>query len=441
MANASTSADKSVQILSYHGKTFVTGLFWHPLGSLNGYMREARQFGRQEKMDIVAIRHTQSIIQAGFVARSAGAVKGMYSLAATLAGQLGSSWFAAWRLTTDEDRYALVAVYEGAVIPGYDLVGTADEIQRKVRQLLSRSINFEKSYLPAEFDKDAVPLDIDVLLSPANLRREYQLRPLAFGLSTHELMRLAALCAVLVCLTLSWQQWKAYKNRLILEANIAAEKQRQAELEELSQRTNQTQTIQALEHPWAKRPTAIDFIEGCNSSIDWLPPSIAGWIFISAECNGELISASFMRTGNSTTDGFLEATRGYLIDSPLFSADRNNASIRLGLHLKLAGDEELSSAEEAFSRLTSWLHAQSLAPTFKEVVDVLPQPAPLPGQSTIVPPLVPDWKHFEFSYDSSLPPAVALRGVPDTGLRVREIKTSMRNKKLTWTVTGDLYAK
>ncbi|RMO29363.1 hypothetical protein ALQ44_04945, partial [Pseudomonas syringae pv. pisi] len=51
---AQMPSDGKVQILTYHGRSFVTGLLWHPLGSLTGYMKEARQFGRTQQMDIVA---------------------------------------------------------------------------------------------------------------------------------------------------------------------------------------------------------------------------------------------------------------------------------------------------------------------------------------------------------------------------------------------------
>lgn len=168
MAIVSTSPvvpAQTAQILSYHGKSFVSGLQWHPLGSLTGYMKEAREYGRLHKMDIVAIRRTPNVIQAGFVARSAGAMKGMYSLAAALAGQLGQSWLAAWQVPGDEPRYALVAVIDGAVIPGYDLVGSATEIQRKVAQLESRALTFDETYLPTEFGQGGKPLDIEELLS------------------------------------------------------------------------------------------------------------------------------------------------------------------------------------------------------------------------------------------------------------------------------------
>lgn len=438
-APPATSA--KVQILSYHGNSFVTGLLWHPLGSLTGYMREARQFGREEKMDIVAIRRTESIIQAGFVSRSAGAVKGMYSLASALAGQLGESWIAAWRVSLDEDRYALVAVYEGAVIPGSDLVGTGDEIKRKVAQLLGRSISFEDTYLPLEFERGGKPLDVDELLHPRNLRREYRLRPLAFGLSNGEIARLSVIGTLVLITLIGWQQWGAHKARLAREAAIAAEQQRLAELEALNARAKQEQTLQALEHAWAKRPSVAEFIAGCNGSIDSIPLSISGWIFTSAQCDGDLVSATFKRTGNSTARGFIAASRDHFADEPAFFDEGNSAALKISLKLNLAGDESLVESSQALALLTSWLHGQSLEPTIKELPVQVPQPPALPGEPTPPAPPPPEWKHFELQYSSSLPPSIVLRGVPETGLRLREIKTQLQSDHLTWSVIGDLYAK
>jgi Pilin accessory protein (PilO) len=442
MANTETPATSAkVQILSYHGNSFVTGLLWHPLGSLTGYMREARQFGRVEKMDIVAIRPTESIIQAGFVSRSAGAVKGMYSLASALAGQLGEAWLAAWRVSLDEDRYALVAVYEGAVIPGSDLVGTGDEIKRKVAQLLGRSISFEHTYLPVEFERGGKPLDVEELLHPRNLRREYRLRPLAFGLSNGEIVRLSVIGALVLITLIGWQQWSAHKTRLARKAAIAAEQKRQADLDALNARAKQEQTLQALAHPWAKRPNVAEFIAGCNGSIDSIPLSISGWLFTSAKCDGDLVSATFKRTGNSTADGFIAATRGHFADEPAFFEEGNSAALKISLKLNLAGDESLAESSQALALLTSWLHGQNLEPTIKELPIQVPQPPALPGEPAPPAPPPPEWKHFELQYSSALPPSIVLRDVPETGLRLREIKTELQSDQLTWSVIGDLYAK
>ena len=432
-------SDGKVQILTYHGRSFVTGLLWHPLGSLTGYMKEARQFGRQQQMDIVAIRHTESVIQAGFVSQNDGAVKGMYSLAASLAGQLGSSWLAAWKIEDAEDRYALVAVYRGAVIPGADLVGTADEIKRKVAQQLSRSMSFEKVFVPAEFGRGGEPFDAETLLHPSNLKREYKLTPLAFGLSSKELVRVAAMAAVVVGCFIGWHQWHQHQLQIAREAQLAAEAARRAELDALNQRTNSPVVLEALVHPWVKQPSVPAFLSGCNGAIDQLPLAIAGWLFVSAKCDGALMSASYKRTGNSTTLAFTAATAGHFADTPAFYDEGNMAALKLIFELPLAGDDVLDPATQALDSITSWLQAQDLQPKITEVPVTVVQPPALPGQPAPPPPPPPDYRHFEIRYTSQLPPATVLHAVQNTGMRLREIETKFQGGQLTWNVVGDLY--
>ncbi|MDU8456815.1 type 4b pilus protein PilO2 [Pseudomonas syringae group sp. J254-4] len=437
--HAQLPSDGKVQILTYHGRSFVTGLLWHPLGSLTGYMKEARQFGRAQEMDIVAIRHTESVIQAGFVSQNDGAVKGMYSLAASLAGQLGASWLAAWRIEDADDRYALVAVYRGAVIPGADLVGSSEEIKKKVAQQLSRSMSFDKIFLPPEFARGGERFDPDTLLQPSNLKREYKLTPLAFGLSRQELLKAAVIGSLVVAGLIGWQQWNEHKLQLARQAQEAAEAARQAELDALNQRTNSPVVIEALVHPWVKQPSVPVFLEGCNGAIDQLLPAIEGWLFVSAKCDGTLMSANYNRTGNSTTMAFTAATAGYFADTPAFYDEGNKAAVKLTFELPLAGDDVLNPATQALDSITSWLQAQDLQPKITEVPVTVVQPPALPGQPAPPPPPPPDYRHFEIRYTSLLPPAIVLQGVQSTGMRLREIKTDFQDGKLTWNVIGDLY--
>jgi len=102
-------------IVSINGNRFVSGLLWQALTRPRGYMKEAKEIGKREGLDIVAIRDTAEVKQAGFVSKADGAYKGMYSLAAALAGQLGDTWIGAFKLP--DDRYAMVAVDSGAIIP------------------------------------------------------------------------------------------------------------------------------------------------------------------------------------------------------------------------------------------------------------------------------------------------------------------------------------
>lgn len=429
------------QIIVHRGKSFVTGLRWHPLGSVTGYMKEARQFGKENNLDIVAIRRTPRIIQAGFVSRSDGVTKGMYSLAATLAGQLGDSWIAAWRVDQVEDRFAVVAVHEGGIIPGCDLIGTEAEIRRRVAQQRSRGIEFDVWYLPPEFGMGGTPADIEELLHPSKLKREYRLRPLMFGLSKAELAQLIVVGLLVAAGLVGWMQWQAYQNKIQLEARLAAEQKRLEELAKLQEESGAEQSLQALEHPWAKRPSVASFVTGCSKVMYQLPLNIHGWAFANAQCDGTQVLASYKRSGNSTAAQLIAATAGHFSDRPAFFDEGNSATLKFDISLPAAGDEPLDEAINALASLSSWFHGFAQEPTLKEVPVVIPPPAALPGEPTPPPPSPPQWKQFELNYVSSILPFDSLSGAPSQGLRLREIKTELQSGLLMWSVTGDLYAK
>lgn len=430
-----------VQVLQYRGKSFVTGLRWHPLGSVTGHMKEARQYGREHQLDIVAIRRTPAIIQAGFVAHSDSVTKGMYSLAATLAGQLGDSWIAAWRTAPDLDQYALVAVYQGGVISGCDMIGTGAEVRRRVVQQRSRGIHFSHEYLPPEFEMGGHPLDIEELLKPEKLKREYRLRPLVFGLSKTELVQLSILAALIAVGLIGWAQWQSHQAQIAKEAAFQAEQQRLAELARLQKESGVEQPPQALEHPWAKRPSVEDYLEGCSNGIYQSPLSIKGWLFTSAVCDGAQVLSSYTRSGNSTADDLIQATEGHYSDRPAFFDEGNSATLKLDISLPAAGDEPLKEAIVMLANLSSWLHSFNQKPVLKEVPVVVPVQPAIPGQPAPPPPPPPQWKLFELRYSTGLTPLDSLSGAPTQGLRLREIQTKYEAGHLVWSVIGDLYAK
>ncbi|WP_016971653.1 type 4b pilus protein PilO2 [Pseudomonas tolaasii] len=440
--NTSKSARSArVQVLQHRGKSFVTGLRWHPLGSVTGHMKEARQYGREHQLDIVAIRRTPAIIQAGFVAHSDDVTKGMYSLAATLAGQLGDSWIAAWQTDADHDQYALVAVYQGGVISGCDMIGTGAEVRRRVVQQRSRGINFTHEYLPVEFDMGGQPPDVEELLQPSRLKREYRLRPLVFGLSKTELVQLVILGTLIAAGIIGWAQWQSHQAQIAKEAAFQAEQRRLEELARLAKESGVEQTSQALEHPWAKRPSVADFVEGCSNVIYQLPLSIQGWQFISAVCDGAHVLSSYKRSGNSTADELVKATQGHFSDRPAFFEKGNSAILKFDISIPAAGDEPLREALDISASLSSWLHGFSQEPTLEEVPVVVPIEPALPGQPAPPPPPPPQWKQFKLNYATGITPLDSLSAAPSQGLRLSEIKTKYETGHLLWTVTGDLYAK
>lgn len=430
-----------VQTIQHRGRVFVTGMLWTPLGNMTSYMKEARQYGHDHGLDIVAIRRTSLMIQAGFVSRSSDVHKGMYSLAATLAGQLGDSWIAAWAIDADQDRYAIVAVHEGRIIPGCDLIATASEVRKRVLQQRSRGIQFEREFLPTEFGMGGELIDIDELLQPSRLKREYRLRPLVFGMSKPELAQLFLVALLIGGGLLAWSQWKSHQAEIARQGAIVAEKKRLEELAELQRQTGREQPIQALEHPWAKQPSVTDFVEACSRFMNRLPLSIRGWPINKAECNGSQVIATYERAGNSTAHELTMAVAELFSIRPEFINQGNTGLLKFDISLDAAGDDALIEARDALENLTSWFHGFSQEPQLQPIPVVTPQEPALPGQPTPPPPPPPQWKQYQLSYTSDVLPYDSFNGAPTQGLRLQEIKTEWKADHLIWSVTGVLYAK
>ncbi|MEA9392193.1 type 4b pilus protein PilO2 [Acerihabitans sp. TG2] len=80
--------NQKIDVLRINGADFVSGLVWNTISNARGIMSEARRFGRENNMDVVAIRERLMKAQAGYVGKNKGVNKEMYSLASTLAGIL-----------------------------------------------------------------------------------------------------------------------------------------------------------------------------------------------------------------------------------------------------------------------------------------------------------------------------------------------------------------
>ena len=444
VTNMTTEAPKPssrVQIIQHRGRVFVTGMLWIPLGNMTSYMKEARQYGLEHGLDIVAIRRTSLMIQAGFVSRSSDVHKGMYSLAATLAGQLGDSWIAAWAVDADQDRYAIVAVHEGRIIPGCDLIATAAEVRKRVLQQRSRGIQFEREFLPTEFAMGGELIDIDELLHPSRLKREYRLRPLVFGMSKPELAQLLLVFLLIGGGLLAWSQWKSHQAEIARQAAIEAEKKRLEELAELKRQTGTEQPLQALEHPWAKQPSVTDFVAACSYVMYQLPLNIRGWPINKAECNGSQIIATYDRAGNSTANDFTTAVGELFSTRPDFTDQAKSGILKFDISIDAAGDDALVEAKDALDKLTSWFHNFSQEPQLHSMPVVIPQEPALPGQPAPPPPPPPQWKQYQLSYTTGVLPYDSFNGAPTQGLRLQEIKTEYKADHLIWSVIGVLYAK
>lgn len=434
-----------IHVTTINGNQFVSGLYWQPLTRPRSFMKEARDIGKQRGMDIVAIRKSETLIQGGFVSKADGAYKGMYSLAAALAGQLGDTWLGAF--TLPDGQYALVGILKGGVIPGADMIGDLETISAALRSVYAykHGINDNDIYAPEEMNFGGKAIDIEKILTSVSMRKEYSLKPLSFSLSKKQVIVIGAVALTLVAGFGGYWQHQVIEAKKQREAEIVAAKIKVAEMEAINAKARAELTAKSIVHPWSLMPSIADFIKSCGANIYQQPLSTSGWILLSTECDGHQISASFKRSLSSTEADFARygINAGYK-NAPKFFDGGDKASISRDIQAVLAGDEPLLPEQDMLINLTSHFQRIAIKPEITETKIPKPELPPLlPGQDTsmqITPP-EPDWKQYGFTFDTELRPEMVFNGLRTTGIRLTEISNQVTNARLTWSIKGQIYAK
>lgn len=431
-----------IRIVKINGKDFVVGLMWEALQRPRSYMAEAREIGKRESMDIVAIRLGLSMIQAGFVKKSNGVTKGMYSLASALAGQIKQeSWIGAFHLPNGQ--YALVAVHGGLIVPGCDVIGDLDAIRNLLVEKDSQRkvMEFDKVYHPVDFQYRGAPLDIEELLIPGAMRKEYALKPLTFGLTKREIITLGCGAVAVLSLVIGYVQWTNYQEREAAKETSRLEQIRLQQLADLNARAGAEQPVQALAHPWAIMPGVEDFLNGCQGAIDSLPLAIGGWTFESALCNAATVESVFARSGKTTFNDFIAATLGRFPAPPVLLEGAERAGLGDEIRLGAGGDDQLLPFDELQAAFTTHMQQLDLKADIAEVAVALPTPIALPGGAVAPPLLAPSWKKFSFSLTSPYTPQYIFSGLNLQGVRLAEVSVVRQGHQLSWSLKGELYAR
>lgn len=438
---------QDLQYVEINGHGYVSNLFWQPLNNARSYMAEAKTFGKQNGWDIVAIRRGTRI-QAGFVDSGSRNLKGMYSLAASLASQLGDSWLGAFRLK--DGRYAVVGVYEMLVCPGLDhICANAEE----AKKLLTNALNthdFESDsiFAPSELEFASQDRNIYQVLSAKSVRKDNRLKRLTFGMSTRQLVTSGAAVSMAVGTIVGYMQWDAH-NQAVRERQMAiAQAAAKKHLDELNATARRQLEQAALVHPWAVQPTPFDFVDACARKTNALPLSVKGWTFSSAACAVNGVVATYTRDGG-TVDGIRTAALEVFGVPAMFSGG-DQATITLPLQVRAGGDDVVASADDDMSGFLTHFQRIDVAPHVEERPVKLEAPKVPEGQRPMEAPIA-TWRQFHFSFDDLEQPAshfgganasgMSLAKIP--GLRVETVTTTLKadDDTLTWHVEGNIYAK
>ncbi|WP_375122208.1 type 4b pilus protein PilO2 [Pseudomonas sp. LW8] len=429
-----------ISIVKINGKDFVSGLMWQPLSRPRSYMAEAREIGKRDSMDIVAIRLGLSMIQAGFVQKGNGVTKGMFSLASALAGQIREqSWIGAFLLPNG--LYALVAVHGGLIVPGCDVIGGKDQIFNLLVEKDSqrRIMEFDKVYHPEDFGYRGAPLDIEEVLPSGAKLKDYALKPLTFGLTKREIITIGCTTLALVIALIGYSQWTDYQRQEAIKEAARLEAERLAKLAELNALAGAEQTFQALQHPWASIPGIEDFLNACQGAIDSQALSLGGWPFESALCNTAIIEPVYKRSGTTFND-LIAAGQGRFPAPPVLMEGGERARFGDEIKLGVGGDDELSGFAVVQANFTSHMQKLDLKAELVEV-PATPLPANLPGQEHAPPPPLPDWKTYSFSLTSPYTPKFIFAGLNLPGVRLVEMTVVREGHQLSWSIKGEIYAR
>lgn len=435
--------DTKVTTILVKGKKLVAGLYWQSLRKPRAYMKEAKEIGKRESMDIVAIRRAPTILQAGFVSKSAGVDKGMYSFASVVAehfSQLsagsdakGKPFVAVFNLNNGE--YAMVAVKDGAILPDSDLVGELKTVRGKLREYYSR-IQDEAAivYAPEEMEFGGDEIALENVLS--SISRKHTLRPLNMGgFTVREVAAISAGAIAVIALLIGFFQWR----HQVAEEEKRIEAQRAAERARIALESGRQSTPMALEHPWAHMPAMSVVLDACQAAIHGYPLSAAGWMFVRAGCTPAGVEVGYARVPGRTINEFRSmAEHAWPGSNVTFSDNGDSAYVSLGHTLPAGGDDEMQDLQLRVDTLTS--HFQYRQTPVTLAAKTVARPEPLPGAEAAETPL-PDWKTVEFTVSSPRTPSSLVAGVNQTGLRLLSIDTTLQGTALTWTLKGEIYGR
>ncbi|MGP8437815.1 type 4b pilus protein PilO2 [Paraburkholderia fungorum] len=440
-------ARQDLQHVEINGHGFVSNLFWQPLNNARSYMAEAKAFGKQNGWDIVAIRRGTRI-QAGFVDSGSRNLKGMYSLAASLASQLGDSWLGAFRL--EDGRYAVVGVHEMLICPGLDrLCQTAEEAKQMLTNAHNTySFDTDSIFAPPELEFASQDRDIYQVLSSKSVRKENRLKQLTFGMSTRQLVTASAGLVVVVAAISGYFAWDSHQQEVRQRqaaVRIAAEKKR---LDELNATARRQLELAALAHPWAVQPNAEDFINACSKTTNTLPLSVRGWTFSTADCVGNSVVVRYKRDGGTVDEIRLAAPE--IFGAPPVFTGGDDATITLALSAPAGGDDVVAAPDDDMSTFMTHFQRIGITPTVDERPVKIDPPKVPDGQPPLE-ALVATWRQFHFSFDGPAQPgshfeaqpasSASLGGIP--GLRIEAVTTKLNaeDATLSWHVEGNIYAK
>ncbi|MCP3050742.1 type 4b pilus protein PilO2 [Xanthomonas euvesicatoria pv. allii] len=432
----------AIQVIELGGNKWVAGLAWKMLTNALEYRKEAKQYGRENSLEMVAIREfgAQQRRQAGFAPKiQRRRLSLMYSLAAGLATALGDQVLAAFKI--GNDRYVVVHIRDGGV--QRDRFGSKAEAMSLVRRVNSqlqaaianKKLDAERVVLiaPGEFE---IFEDNRSLLEVLPKRPSFsdRLQPLHFGrLTRREGLAVFSIAVLFAAGFAGFTSWQGLQK----EAETAA----RAAMARASALAAREKAEKDLVKPWEDSATPALFIGACQKVMDAAPLSIGGWDLREIKCSLPGKGDNSLRYSRADSGSSLELFAVAALDqfgAQIALPQPDEALIPVHLELVRAGPSDLGSIVAAERRFVSRLQERADIAAFRLSTPVSNQEVK-PAASQ--PPAI-WWRTKSFAVDSDMPAEAIFDGYSDGALRIQSIALSITSDAtMKWKIEGEIYGK
>ncbi|EBB7290184.1 TPA: type 4b pilus protein PilO2 [Salmonella enterica subsp. enterica serovar Lansing] len=438
--------ESAIRVLTINNKRFVVGLQWETIKVHRKVMQEVRKIGKAKNLDVVAIRKAEAI-QAGFAPKSRQKLRGAYSLIVSLASLLEGSCIAVIPVGTNEsgeNEYTIVGRTEkGAIHPISDVIYPEKEIKQVVLDLKQDLRgNQQNTEIPVYGDLDKFTwvtesLDLENILKPGNIRKDFRLKPLHWGMTKNQLFGFTAallMSGVAVFFILNHLDEQERIKRAAVQAMMKQQ-------EDINKKARYQAALDKLKHPWITTSSIPVFLQGCNEGLKKLNLSIKGWQLATIKCSQEGMTANYNRPDNSsaTADSFVAAVREVYGTDPAFNITQTSMAVFFIEHnLPPNGDDPFQNMGDQRLKIISLFQGVNIPASLTEVaikdVKKNDEGEDLPLQ---------DWEENTFDVQTIVPPQLVFKNDEFIGMRINSViyEFGQDEGSVTYKITGAVYGK
>lgn len=438
--------DNAIRILTINKHRFVVGLQWETIKSQRKAMKEVKRIGKARNLDVVATREYE-VFQAGFAPKSRQKLRGAYSLIVATASLLNGCCIAVIPLGANSsgvEEYTLLGRTEkGSIHPDSDAIYSEEKIKQVVLDLRQDLRgNQQSAVIPIYGDQNRFawvtePLEINELLKPANIRKEFKLTALRWGMTKQQLIGFAAALVMSSVAVLFILSYLHEQERLKQAAALA----RIMEQQEINKQARYKAAEAEFIRPWLKTSSVPVFLSGCADGLKKMHLSIEGWQLAEMICTQDGISASYNRPAGSavTSEQFVKAVREFYSTEPEFNVTQTSvAAFTISHTLPPNGDDPLQDMGTQLLKTISLFQSVNIPASLK-VVDIKDK---LKNEQGEILPLQP-WQEYTFAIETNIPPELIFKNDEHLGMRLKSIVYEFGQDKGTvnYKITGSIYGK